>query len=60
MLEYQQVTVDLVKAPKKILYNVHARTLLYNIIKGLHKSYKSVQSGKERERRKEGQSSGGG
>ena len=47
--------------------NAHtlARTLLYNIIKELHKSYKSVQIGKRRkegrkEGRKERQSSGGG
>lgn len=31
---------------RKILYNVHARTLLYNTINGLHKSYKSVQNKK--------------
>ena len=37
--------------------NAHtlARTLLYNIIKELHKSYKSVQIGK---RRKEGRKEG--
>lgn len=42
--------------------NAHtlARTLLYNIIKELHKSYKSVQIGKRRKEGRKDKAAGGG